>query len=318
MAESASKAGELDPTPEILIIGAGAMAGLIAGRLTAGGVRVALLDSWTEGIDAIHHHGLTLVELDHSTHSVRLTASSDPAAFQQVPLAVVMVKGWQTEEAAAWLKTCLVSDGLVYTLQNGMGNREILAAALGEARVAAGVTTLAGFLSAPGRVEARGAGEIILGPHPRRAELLALLQRGSLTARGEDDLDSLIWGKLLINAAINPLSAILESNNAGIAGTPAALEMMRLILEESIAVTDALGIRLPYSDPFNHLKGILERTAANETSMLQDYRRGAPTEIDTINGAVVRAARQVGLPAPVNQTMVDLVKAKVALKRAAH
>jgi 2-dehydropantoate 2-reductase len=125
----------------------------------------------------------------------------------------------------------------------------------------------------------------------------------------DPDTDVLLWGKLVINAAINPLTALLRVPNGEILKRPTARSLMVSVAREAAAVAVAQGIRLPYPDPVVATETIARRTANNRSSMLMDVERGAPTEIDAICGAVIRAGEQVGVPTPANLTVWQVVKA---------
>lgn len=295
---------KVSPDP-ILIVGSGALGCLFAARLAQAGYAVNLLGSWVEGIDALNREGVTLLEADRR-QSWPLRASHEPGDFTGAKLALVLVKAWQTSRAAAQLRECLAPDGLALTLQNGLGNRETLAAALGEERVAYGVITVGATLVGPGQVRWGGEGYISLTAHE---DLAQLLRQAGFQVDLAENVTGLAWSKLVINAAINPLSALLNVPNGELLARPSARQLCRQLAQEVAAVAAAQGIALTHSDPAAAAEEVAQRTAGNLSSMLQDVRRGAPTEIDAICGAVVRAARGVGLSAPVNETMWKLVSA---------
>lgn len=295
---------KVSPDP-ILIVGSGALGCLFAARLAQAGYAVNLLGSWVEGIDALNREGVTLLEADRR-QSWPLRASHEPGDFTGAKLALVLVKAWQTSRAAAQLRECLAPDGLALTLQNGLGNRETLAAALGEERVAYGVITVGATLVGPGQVRWGGEGYISLTPDE---DLAQLLRQAGFQVDLAENVTGLAWSKLVINAAINPLSALLNVPNGELLARPSARQLCRQLAQEVAAVAAAQGIALTHSDPAAAAEEVAQRTAGNLSSMLQDVRRGAPTEIDAICGAVVRAARGVGLSAPVNETMWKLVSA---------
>jgi 2-dehydropantoate 2-reductase len=310
------------PSP-LLIIGTGSLACLFAARLAAAGSTVTMLGCWPEGIAALRRDGVRLVEADGTERAYpvevigrgktrknaeKIRVQPHQAAFQ-CAYAIVLVKSWQTERAAAQLAELLARDGLALTLQNGLGNAETLAAAVGSKRVLQGVTTLGANLLAPGRVQAAGEGPITLGEHPRSDEFAIPLQAAGFDVQTTASLAALVWGKLVINAAINPLTALLRVPNGELLERPTAGELMLAAAGEAAAVAVALGIRLPYDDPAATVETVARRTAANRSSMLQDVTRGAPTEIDAINGAVVRAGEQAGVETPVNRVLWQLVKA---------
>jgi 2-dehydropantoate 2-reductase len=226
-------------------------------------------------------------------------------------MALFLVKSWQTREAARRLAECLAPDGIALTLQNGLGNLELLEAELGRTRVALGVTTLGATLLGPGRVRVGGTGATYVAPHPRLEPLVDLLQVAGFEVHPADDLDSLVWGKLVVNCAINPLTALLEVPNGELLERPGSRQVMHEAARETAGVAEAIGVRLPYPDPIEQVEAVARRTAGNLSSMLQDVRRGAPTEIDAINGAVVGVAQGAGVPVPVNRTLWNLVRAKV-------
>lgn len=296
-------------TKEILILGTGALASLFAARLSLAGAKVTMLGSWKEGLEALRNHGIRLIEADGSEHVVAVRAVDDPCRCRGARYALVLVKAWQTQRAAQQLVECLHEDGLALTLQNGLNHYRTLTETLGEPRVALGVTTVGAYLAQPGVVHGVGEALVWLGAHPRLAPLAELLQAAGFVVKSEADMSTLVWGKLVINAAINPLTALLCVNNGELLQRPASRALMDLVAQEAAAVAAAQGVRLPYPDAVAAVEEVARRTAANYSSMLRDVQRGAPTEIDAINGAIVRVAEQVGQPAPLNYALWLLIRA---------
>lgn len=295
--------------PSLLLLGTGALASLFGARLAAAGVDVTMLGAWPEGLAALRTQGVRLVEADGSQRAYPVRAVADPAECRGIPHALVLVKAWQTGRAAQQLAACLPADGLALTLQNGWGNRERLEQALGPDRVALGSTTLGATLLAPGVVRVGGQGPVTLGSHPRIQPLAELLAAAGFEVRMAEDVAGLAWGKLVINAAINPLTALLRVPNGELLARPAARELLSLAAGEAAAVGLAQGLRLPFDDPVAAAEEVARRTAANHSSMFQDVQRGRPSEIDAICGAVVEAGQRVGVPTPVNRTLWLLVAA---------
>ncbi len=295
--------------PSLLLLGTGALASLFGARLAAAGVDVTMLGAWPEGLAALRTQGVRLVEADGSQRAYPVRAVADPAECRGIPHALVLVKAWQTGRAAQQLAACLPADGLALTLQNGWGNRERLEQALGPDRVALGSTTLGATLLAPGVVRVGGQGPVTLGSHPRIQPLAELLAAAGFEVRMAEDVAGLAWGKLVINAAINPLTALLRVPNGELLARPAARELLSLATGEAAAVGLAQGLRLPFDDPVAAAEEVARRTAANHSSMFQDVQRGRPSEIDAICGAVVEAGQRVGVPTPVNRTLWLLVAA---------
>jgi 2-dehydropantoate 2-reductase len=294
----------------ILILGTGALATLFAARLSAAGVDVTMLGSWPEGLAALNQRG---AELDGRAYPVRATA--DPVECRGAGSALVLVKAWQTERAAAQLADCLAADGLAVTLQNGLGNAAVLARTLGLTRVAVGVTTLGANLAGPGCVVSGGEGPVTLEAHPRLAGLESMLGAAGFSVNVVADVRLLVWEKLAVNAAINPLTALLRVRNGQLLELPSARRLMGALAGEAAAVAKSLGVLLPLPGPERLAEEVARRTAQNLSSMLQDVLRGTSTEVDAINGAIVREGERHGVPAPVNRALWSLVKAAVHLPR---
>jgi 2-dehydropantoate 2-reductase len=295
-------------THSILIVGTGALATLFAARLAASGAQVTMLGTWQNGLDSLRTTGARWITSEGREQSFPVTATGNPDECTGARYALILVKAWQTERAAAQLARCLAEDGLALTLQNGLGNREILAQALGADRVAIGATTTGATLLGPGLVRSGGEGSISLEAHPRLIPLADRLKQSGFDVQIVPEARAIVWGKLVINAAINPLTAILRVPNGALLERPAARIVMGRLALEAAAVAGAQGINLPFADPVSAAEDVARRTAQNRSSMLQDVKRGAPTEIDAICGAIVRAGEQKGLAAPVNWAMWHLVQ----------
>lgn len=292
----------------ILIIGTGALATLFAARLAKIGISVTMLGTWQAGLDALNRNGTRVIEPDGQEIIYPVKAVSK---CQQADLAIVLVKSWQTEHVAQQLEGCLAPDGLVVTLQNGLGNGEILRSRLGAARVAQGITIMGVSLIAPGVAQIGGEGKVSIETHPRLGALPAILAEAGFQTEVVPSAASLIWSKLVINAAINTLTALLDVPNGELLKRPSARELMGKLALETAAVAEAQNIRLSFDDPVQTVELIAEQTALNFSSMLQDLRRGAPTEIDAICGAILRAGKVHGVDTPFNESVSKLIKAHV-------
>jgi 2-dehydropantoate 2-reductase len=293
----------------ILIVGTGALATLFAARLAANGHDITMLGTWDAGLDALTRDGARLVDSTGRASSYRVRVTRDPEAARGARTAFVLVKAWQTERAARQLAQCLAGDGLAVTLQNGLGNDDILAKSIGRERVALGVTTTGATLLGPGLARAGGEGVVSMEAHPRLGEVEAALRRARFEVQVVPDAKSLVWGKLVVNAAINPLTALLRVPNGELLRRPSARVVMKALAEETAAVAFAQRVRLPFSNPLEAAESVAQKTAANHSSMFQDVRRGAPTEIDAICGAVARTGARHGIPTPVNRLCWQLVQA---------
>jgi 2-dehydropantoate 2-reductase len=294
----------------VLIVGTGAMACLFAARL-APHVQVIMLGTWDAGLDALRKHGVRLVELDGSevNHPVRVTC--DPCESPTVLSALVLVKSWQTKRAAEQLQSCLAPEGLALTLQNGIGNLEQLQKILGPKRATLGVTTVGATLLGPGHVRMGGKGPTYFVPSERLATLVDMLRLAGFEMEQVNELEGLMWGKLAINAGINPLTALLRVPNGELPKRPDARVLMLEAAKETALVAKAKGIKLCPEDPESQIVKVARRTAENHSSMYQDIQRGAPTEVNVICGEIVREGQRFGVPTPVNETFWRLIRALV-------
>jgi 2-dehydropantoate 2-reductase len=296
---------------KILIVGTGALATLFAARLSAAGHPITMLGSWENGLRALQKNGARLIDTDSAEYTYPVKATDNPADCKGARFALVLVKSWQTERVAVQLAECLAEDGLALTLQNGMGNRELLSGTLGLPRVALGITTTGATLLGPGLVRAGGEGVVSVEAHPRLGPLEAALTGAGFNVQVVNDTDALVWGKLVINAAINPLTALLRVPNGELLQRPAAHKMMSVLAQEAAAVATAQGIHLPFEDAVTAAEDVARKTAANHSSMFQDIRRGAPTEIDAICGAITKTGEKVGVSTPVNRVCWHLTRASL-------
>jgi 2-dehydropantoate 2-reductase len=301
----------------LLVVGTGALATLFAARLARSGVRVTMLGTWADGVQALRRDGARLVDARGREERYPVAVSAHHRNLPPVRFALVLVKSWQTERAARMLAACLAPDGLALTLQNGLGNREILAAKLGPQRVALGSTTTGATLLGPGLAKPGGEGKISVESHARLQTLACMLASAGFEIEVMKDASAVIWRKLVINAAINPLTALLRIPNGQLLERPSARALMRSLAAEAAAVATAEGAPLTRRNAVGAVENVALRTSANHSSMFQDVQRGAPTEIDAICGAVARAGRKHRVPTPLNQACLQLVRALTETPRAA-
>lgn len=297
---------------KLAIIGAGAMGGVLASYLSEQ-AEVWLLDGWQTQVDTINREGLICEREDGEALS-HPHAASDPAQIGPCDAVLVMVKAHQTAWAGEQAKSLLASSGssVVVTLQNGVGNRDILAGILGDTVVGHGVTAHGATLVGPGRVRHAGQGMTTLGtaPDPAAMQRLAeLFVASGLPAEVSENLDGLVWGKLVVNVGINALTALLRVPNGALVAVPELQALLEQAVGEALVVAAARGTQLPFEDPLAHVLSVARITGANRSSMLQDALRGSPTEIATINGAIVREGQRLGVPTPFNSMLVSLLQA---------
>jgi pantoate--beta-alanine ligase len=293
------------------IMGTGALASLFAARLSSV-AEVVMVGSWQAQIAAVQAHGLTLLEMNGRSASHPLAITNDPHSVAPVDVVLVLVKSYQTQTAVTRIQPLLSPNGLVITLQNGLGNAEILREGLPTGHVSVGVTSLGATIVAPGVVRHAGEGPVHLAPpstaHDLFLPVVALLQQAGFAAEITENVDSLVWGKLAVNAGINPLTAVLNVPNGYLADHAEARAVMMAAAQETAVVAAAQAIQLPYADAGERVLAVARATAPNRSSMLQDLDRGSRTEIDAICGAVVKIGEKVGVETAVNQQLYTWVK----------
>lgn len=296
----------------ILLVGTGALATLFAARLSEAGHVVSMLGTWKDGLAALQKDGARIQDANGNEKVYQVHATDNPNEVKDSKYALVLVKAWQTERAAKQLKEALAYDGLAVTLQNGIGNKETLQSTLGVERVSLGVTTTGATLLAPGLVKVGGEGVISLEQNQASFKLEATLRSANFNLQIVDDAQSLVWGKLVINAAINPLTALLQVSNGELLSHPKARRMMGALAEETAEVAEAEQVHLPFENPVSAAEDVARKTAANRSSMFQDVLRGAPTEIDAICGAIMKRGQKYGIKTPYNKACWTMVRATVA------
>jgi 2-dehydropantoate 2-reductase len=297
---------------KIGIIGAGAMGGLFGAKLSLAGEEVWLYDHNTNKIFAIQEAGLTITDANE-TIETRPKASTDLAAIGVCDLVLIFVKARSTLAAAEAAKNLAGNRTAILTLQNGYGNAEQLTAILGSHRVLVGTTAQGSTFTAPGRVFHGGCGETVIGEFgggisPRLKDIAAIFSRAGIITSTTDCIAPHIWAKLIINAGINALTAITRLPNGQLANYPETRELVELCVAEAVAVARTAKIALPFPDPLAKVWSVVAATSNNRSSMLQDIANCRPTEVDAINGAIVREGNKHGVATPVNRTITLLIK----------
>jgi 2-dehydropantoate 2-reductase len=298
----------------IVVLGAGAMGSLFAAGLARTGEEVWACDPWQEHVEAVRRDGLRIVRED-GEEVVSLRATTDPAEPGVADLVLVFVKHADTRQAAADARPLLGPDTTLVTLQNGLGNVEILAGTVPPERLLYGLTTLTSELRGPGRIEAsfKGRGETYLWPldgrpGPRAAAVAALLNRAGIHAELAPDIQARIWKKLIVNCGLNTVCALTGLTVGALAARPEAWSLLDAIAAEVVEVGRRKGIPLDDADARRFLRAVAAEARDHAPSMLVDVRRGRPTEIDCLNAAVVREAEALGAEAPTNRAVAALVR----------
>ncbi len=299
---------------KIGIVGGGALGTLFGHRLAESN-DVVIFDRLPAVVAALTAGG---AHVDGATRAVQ--ATTEARDLFDVAILFVFVRATDTLRALRPFAGELRPTTAIVSLQNGLGNEEAIKTAIGGAiALVVGATTEQALLVAPGTVHRIGEGATVLGGAGASPEavnrVVAALASAHFRVSAAYDIRPHLWGKLIANAAINPVAALLDRPNGIVLEDANAGEIARSLAQEAATVANAMRIPLPFSDPWTYVRTIVEQTAQLDNSMLNDLRAGAATEIDAINGAVVAFGRRAGVPTPYNETLTSLVKAREALRK---
>jgi 2-dehydropantoate 2-reductase len=301
--------------PRIAVVGAGAVGCYFGGMLARAGAPVTLIGRPGQ-VDAIRSAGL-LLDSVRFRERVEVSASAEMAAAQGAEMVLFSVKTVDTETAATALAPHLDHGANVISLQNGVDNVERIRSASSIHAIAA-VVYVAAEVTEPGLVKHTGRGDLIIGDLPgdqpditgpgRLEQLAKLFARAEVPCLVSQNIQADLWTKLIMNCAYNAISALTGATYGAIAADARARVMIRLIIEECLAVARAAGVRLPESDLVEPAYRLGKAMPAALSSTAQDLVRGKPTEIDSLNGYVSRRGEELGIETPVNRALQTLVK----------
>lgn len=300
---------------KIAVVGAGAMGSVYAGILGSAENDVWAVDTWVDHVEAIRTRGLT-VEGASGNRTVRIHATSEPVEVGVCDLVVIATKAFDVDAAARAAKPIVGDDTVVLPIQNGLGSADRVAAILGDERVAIGVA--GGFgasIVGPGRVHHNGWELLRLGerhgPATDRIRRIARVwEEAGFGVQAYDDVDQLVWEKLICNVCFSGTCTILERPIGEVLDDPAAWHVASSCATEAYEVARTRRIELDFDDPVAYVRAFGEKIPGARPSMLLDIMAGRSTEIDVINGAIPPEARRIGLTAPVNEMVTALVRAK--------
>lgn len=293
--------------------GGGAMGGLFGGWLAQAGHDVTLVDVAASAVAAINRDGLRIEEKDGSVARVAVKASDRPDEVAPVELILNFVKCYHTEAAIRSALPMMGKSTAVLSLQNGWGNADRIAAVAGRERVLVGLTYHSGTLVAPGHVKHPGTGVTYVGEldgaaSPRLAAAADALRGAGLEVVESPRIVDEVWKKLALNVCTLPTAALLNFFANELNQFEGSRSVMRGLLAEVGAVARAQGIGLDEDERWEAITSLLDRAVGARGSMLQDVDARRPTEIDVINGAIADAGRRQGIPTPINDTMIGLIK----------
>ena len=298
---------------KVAVVGAGAMGSLFGAMLAEAGNEVWLYDVWLEHVQAINENGLQ-IEREDETRTVKVKATIDLQQSRQAERVSIVVKAARTNSAAETAPVTAGSDGSVMTRQNGMGNADIIAEFIDPGQILAGTTSHGATLLGPGSIRHAGCGPTTIGAwsqteagRQRAGQVAEFFSRAGIETESVADVRSVVWNKLLINIGINAITALTNIKNGQILDLEITRELSRTAVMEAINVAQAGNIEV-LDDALDRVFKVAEATAVNRSSMGQDVDSRRQTEIAAINGFIVREAKRLGLPAPVNFVLTALVQ----------
>lgn len=301
---------------KVFVVGAGAMGCLYAATFHRAGCDVVLVDTNPAQVDAINANGLDL-ETRAGRERLPIRAALPQDASGTADLLLLFTKVFHTDAALDGAKHLIGPETHVLTLQNGLGNDERVAQHVARDKVLVGIAQLPADLVAPGRVRSMGEGGSMLYPAFTQdkgfaREVADALTRGGMNASLAPKIHEAIWEKAIFNATMNPLCALTRRTPGFLGAHEEGVALIHDLVEEGVTVANASGIAIS-AEPI-HALTLVSRTdhADHEASMLQDVKAGRPTEVDSINGAIVAAAHKAGMAAPLTETLWRLVKLEEA------
>jgi 2-dehydropantoate 2-reductase len=289
---------------KVAVMGAGAVGCYYGGMLARAGHEVVLI-ARPQHVEAIAAKGLRL-DTQSFDEYVRLSASTDASAVQGAKLVLFCVKSTDTESAALSIAPYLEQDSLVLSLQNGVENAERLRELLPQS-VAAAVVYVASEMARPGHIKHHGRGELVIEPSSLSEDVARALIDAGVPTEISDNVRGALWAKLVLNCAYNALSALARMPYGRLVQGEGVTRVMRDIVDECTAVAAADGVTIP-GDVDAAVRRIAETMPNQYSSTAQDMTRGKRSEIDHLNGLIVRRGEALGVATPANRMLHVLVK----------
>ena len=296
---------------KIAVVGAGAMGSIFGARFAQAGHDTVLVDVAEPLVDAINANGVTVVRGGDETVT-QVPATTDPASVGPVDIVVFFTKCYHTAAAAEGARPLVGPTTVVASLQNGWGNGDTLAAAFPPEQVVVGVTYNSGLVEGPGRVVHPAEQPTLVGSFVDGGDGADRLAE-AITAAGFDasiasPVRPEIWKKLILNAATLPTAGLTGMHAGALGACEDTRDLVSNTTREAVGVAQALGYGIEYEERIDTILALLEKAGPSKASMLQDVEAGRRTEIDVINGAVVKAADDLGVEVPINRALMQLVK----------
>ncbi|MBI3991324.1 MAG: 2-dehydropantoate 2-reductase [Candidatus Omnitrophica bacterium] len=302
---------------KIAIVGPGAMGCLFGGFLSKAGEEITFLDHNKDRAKNISARGLRMEGIS-GEHIIPARAVCETKELGLPDLVIFCVKAYDTEKAVKALSGIAGKGALFLTLQNGIGNFEIIEREAGVNQALGGITSHGATLLGEGHIRHAGKGPTAIGfgkgvsltqdMQDKLKKIVSAFNSAGFDTTIAGDVEGLLWSKLIINAGINALTGVTRLNNGRLIEYTGTHEILHGAVEEAIRVAQAKGVQLSYPDPLAKVEDVCRATAKNVSSMLQDVLKKRRTEIGFINGAIVREGERWGIPTPVNSVLTNLIK----------
>lgn len=302
---------------KIAIIGAGAMGSLYGGYLSRADNEVYLVDIWEEHINKINDAGLKIIE-DKEEIIVNPIGVINSKEVGVVDLVLIFVKSIHTRNAIESNLSIIDDNTIVLSLQNGYGNGEDIGAFVNKDSIILGTTSHGATMLEPGIIKHAGIGATyigkLIGENDEKVKRIEnLLNKAGFETIISDNIMELIWSKLLVNVGINALTGILEIKNGKLLESDESKELLTLVVSEGVEIANGLGLNFEKEEIIKNVMNVAKATGENKSSMLQDILNKRKTEIDKINGAIVKEGLKIGIKTPANLILTNLIKVKEKL-----
>lgn len=298
----------------VTIVGNGAIGLLLASYLSKSDHKVQLATRTKDAASLINNNGIFLSDLNGTTEHItnNIAGSHNSSEFPPADIAIILTKAYSTGDAIDQHMEHLKESKAILTLQNGLGNVEIIQNQLTDKKILAGSITAGAVSLAANHTSYRGNGSIFIAPvntsMSTADSIRDLFQNAGIQCETSDDWQSVIWTKLYINAIINPITALYKVNNGEIAANKKLRKLAQEMSDEILMLLESSDIKINIKNPFQRIIKVCEMTSANNSSMLQDIKNGNRLELDAITGQILKRAEECNVPTPINSKIYHRLK----------
>ncbi len=293
------------------IIGAGAMGLLTASFLKKSGIDFVIYEKFPDIVSSIKNSGIKVINDCEMIKNDNINIDTNPAVLAGCRIIFLFIKSYSTEEAVKSIINYLDKDCIIVSLQNGIGNKELLLKYFNEDSIVYGTTSYGASKSDLNSLKFGGDGEISIGGKQKNnvMQVIEILKNAGFSVNYTDKPDKAVWIKAIINAGINPVASILSIPNGEILNNKYSLDIQNKIIHEAVNVANSIKIKLNEKEMISLTMEVCRKTSSNLCSMYQDIKNNRNTEIDYINGKIIDYGRQNSVPTPCNEIIFDIIKA---------